>query len=105
MSITQEDFDGCFDAVKSYVDGSFEEIETWIREIQGRIKELESRPEFEDAGVWSDEKSYKNGNGVTYDGSFWIVKRDTQPGEKPGASSGFRLCVKRGKDGRDARAS
>jgi hypothetical protein len=60
--ITQDDFDSTFEAVKSYVDGSFEEIEAWIRDLQERIKELESRPE-EDAGVWSDEKSYKNGNG------------------------------------------
>ncbi|MGN6284778.1 MAG: hypothetical protein ACTHM2_06490 [Afipia sp.] len=72
------------------------------RGLEKRIAELEARPVFEDAGVWSDESSYKAGQGVTFDGSFWITKRDTKAGEKPGACDGFRLAVKRGRDARSA---
>jgi integrin beta 3 len=48
---------------------------------------------------------YERGDGVTYGGSFWIAQKDSptgKPGE-PGAD-GWRLAVKRGRDGRDGAA-
>lgn len=55
-----------------------------------------------DRGVFAEGKSYEEGDGVTWGGSFWIAQRATSA--KPdSADSGFRLAVKRGRDGRDAR--
>jgi hypothetical protein len=70
--------------------------------LEKRIAALEARPVFEDAGVWVADKGYRNGHGVTHDGSYWIARRETHPGERPGASDAFRLAVKRGRDGRSA---
>lgn len=53
-----------------------------------------------DRGVFADGKSYEEGDGVTWGGSFWIAQRAT--GSKPdSADSGWRLAVKRGRDGKD----
>ena len=54
-----------------------------------------------DAGVWKEGTSYAAGDGVTLGGSFFIAQRDTTT--KPGKSDDWRLAVKRGTDGRDAR--
>jgi collagen type III alpha len=53
-----------------------------------------------DRGVWK-EQAYGKGAGVTWAGSFWIAQRETS--SKPDtADSGWRLAVKRGRDGKDA---
>jgi hypothetical protein len=54
-----------------------------------------------DAGVWKESANYVAGDGVTLGGSFFIAQRDTAA--KPGKSDDWRLAVKRGSDGRDAR--
>jgi collagen type III alpha len=65
-------------------------------------KELQ-QPVVIDRGVFDPERrGYDAGDGVTWDGSFWIAQRAVAPGERPGDSSGaFRLAVKKGRDGRD----
>ena len=54
-----------------------------------------------DAGVWREGSSYVAGDGVTWGGSFFIAQSDTIA--KPGKSDEWRLAVKHGADGRDAR--
>jgi integrin beta 3 len=54
-----------------------------------------------DAGVWKEGASYAAGDGVTLGGSFFIAQGATTA--KPGKSDDWRLAVKRGSDGRDAR--
>ena len=54
-----------------------------------------------DAGVWKDGTTYVAGDGVTLGGSFFIAQTTTAT--KPGKSDEWRLAVKRGSDGRDAR--
>jgi len=54
-----------------------------------------------DAGVWKDGTTYVAGDGVTLGGSFFIAQMTTTA--KPGKSDEWRLAVKRGSDGRDAR--
>ena len=54
-----------------------------------------------DAGVWKEGTTYVAGDGVTSGGSFFIAQSDTTA--KPGKSDEWRLAVKRGTDGRDAR--
>ena len=54
-----------------------------------------------DRGVWK-EGTYQHGDAVTWAGSFWIAQRATDA--KPDSpDSGWRLAVKRGRDGKDAR--
>lgn len=52
-----------------------------------------------DCGVYSAGKVYRKGNGVTWAGSFWIAQEDTS--EKPDTGKGWRLAVKKGRDGKD----
>jgi integrin beta 3 len=53
-----------------------------------------------DRGVHRSGAKHRQGDGVTYGGSFWIAQKDTTaaPG---GDSADWRLAVKRGKDGKD----
>jgi hypothetical protein len=52
-----------------------------------------------DRGVWR-EGEYQKGDGVTWAGSFWIAQETTN--QKPEGGKGWRLAVKRGRDGKDA---
>jgi collagen type III alpha len=53
-----------------------------------------------DRGVWR-EGQYRKGDGVTWAGSFWIAQEDTT--EKPDTGKGWRLAVKKGRDGKDGK--
>jgi hypothetical protein len=55
-----------------------------------------------DRGVWR-AGCYERGDGVTYAGSLFIAQRETTDSEKPGQSDGWRLAVKRGRDGQDGK--
>ncbi|TPJ76198.1 hypothetical protein FJ422_30410 [Mesorhizobium sp. B2-6-3] len=52
-----------------------------------------------DRGVFKEGQSYRPGDGVTWAGSFWIAQAQTS--EKPDGGEGWRLAVKRGRDGKD----
>ena len=54
-----------------------------------------------DAGIWREGASYAAGDAVTHGGSLFIAQADTAA--RPGKSDDWRLAVKRGTDGRDAR--
>lgn len=67
--------------------------------IRGETRKEFSLPVPVDAGVWR-ERTYRKGQGVTWAGSFWIAQKDTDA--KPDSpDSGWRLAVKRGRDGRE----
>jgi integrin beta 3 len=54
-----------------------------------------------DRGVFTEKQTYEMGDGVTWAGHFWIAQRATNA--KPGyPDSGWRLAVKKGRDGKDA---
>lgn len=53
-----------------------------------------------DRGVFKEGEHYAQGDAVSWGGSVWIAQRSTD--EKPdGPNSGWRLAVKRGRDGKD----
>jgi hypothetical protein len=59
-------------------------------------------PVIIDAGVFKEGTSYKRGEAVTWGGSLWIAQKETS--SKPDtAESGWRLAVKKGRDGKDAK--
>jgi len=56
-----------------------------------------------DRGVFKVEESYAKGDLVTYAGSVWIAQKDAPEGKPDESNGAWRLCVKRGRDGRDAK--
>jgi len=52
-------------------------------------------------GVWKPS-AYKHGDVVTWGGSIWLAKRDTD--DRPESSDAWSLIVKRGRDGKDGEA-
>jgi hypothetical protein len=59
-------------------------------------------PTVIDRGVWSEAGEYERGDGATWGGCFWIAQRD-KPGKPDTKDSGWRLAVKKGRDGKDAK--
>lgn len=55
-----------------------------------------------DRGVFKSGQTYQRGDTVTWGGSLWIAQVET--GMKPDATdSGWRLAVRKGRDGKDAK--
>lgn len=55
-----------------------------------------------DRGVWKSDGDYKRGDAVSWGGSLWIAQKDA-PDKPDTAESGWRLAVKKGRDGKDAK--
>jgi hypothetical protein len=53
-----------------------------------------------DRGIWR-EGEYQKGDGVTWAGSWWIAQETTT--DKPDSGKGWRLAVKRGRDGKNGK--
>lgn len=51
-----------------------------------------------DRGVYKDGREYEAGDAVTWAGSLWIAKEKTSG--RPDSGQGWRLAVKRGRDGK-----
>lgn len=56
-------------------------------------------PAVIDKGIYNPESLYEKGDGVTWAGSYWIA--NDEPDHKPGTGDGWRLAVKKGRDGKD----
>lgn len=54
-----------------------------------------------DRGVFKEGQPYRKGASVTWGGCIWIAQKDTT--DKPGTSDAWRLSVKKGRDGKDAK--
>lgn len=68
------------------------------------VRKSISVPAVIDRGIYTADLAYKSGDGVTWGGSYWIATKN-EPVGKPGepGSDGWRLAVKRGRDGKDGR--
>jgi integrin beta 3 len=60
-----------------------------------------SVPAVIDRGIYREGTEYSRGDGVTWAGSYWIAQDKTAA--KPDSGDGWRLAVKRGRDGKDGR--
>ena len=66
-----------------------------------QVKEFRLPTPF-DIGTYHDGEQYEKGNGVTWNGSWWLAKAPTT--DKPGdGATAWRLTVKKGKDAKDGR--
>lgn len=76
---------------------------TFKLEREGVTKQFDLvMPVVVDCGIYTEGKTYTPGDGVTWAGAYWIAKSETSA--KPDdANSGFRLAVKKGRDGKDGR--
>jgi hypothetical protein len=75
-----------------------------VARTSGAAKVVEARMNVVlDRGVFREAHAYEHGDGVTFGGSYWIAQKDAPEG-KPGTSPDWRLAVKKGRDGADARA-
>jgi hypothetical protein len=70
-----------------------------IKGLLERVSALEQRPAaLRYAGVWRST-AYEQDAGVTHDGSLWVARRATKPGEHPGDNSlAWQLAVKKGRN-------
>lgn len=90
-----------FDDLAAEYDGERGIVLRFVRGDQ--VKEFAfTMPVVIDRGVWGEgrEGGYAKGDGVTWAGSFWISQKDGN-GDKPDGGDGWRLSVKRGRDGKD----
>jgi hypothetical protein len=86
-----------------YVSQSDREVTTAVRMASGKQSVHKARfAGVLEKGVYKHGDQYEQGDGVTWAGSYWIAQKDG-PTEKPGEGDGWRLAVKRGRDGKDGR--
>ena len=72
-------------------------------ERAGVIKQSSIKiPALIDRGTFQAQSGYERGDAVTWGGALWIAQKDA-PQDKPGEGDGWRLAVKRGRDGKDGR--
>ncbi|MDG4896622.1 hypothetical protein P9272_23935 [Mesorhizobium sp. WSM4976] len=70
--------------------------------LEDRVKQLEERPSVEYRGSWKADEKYRRGDLISHAGSVWhceLAGSGIVPGE---GAIGWRLAVKRGRDGKDA---
>lgn len=82
------------------VDLTFDEKAGWELRVSaaGRTKAFPLPLPF-DVGPWTAGETYPAGAGVSWDGGYWIAKALTH--EQPGSGADWRLCVRRGKQGKE----
>ena len=75
-----------------------------IKFVRGeRVRKFDFEiPVVIDQGIYKEGSTYVAGDGVTWGGSYWIAQSETKA--KPDSlDSGWRLAVKKGRDGKDGR--
>jgi hypothetical protein len=84
---------------------TFDGRRTWTRRYTrgDQVKEFTWKvPALIECGVWLHDRQYEQGDGVTCGGNYWIALTDTKA--RPGdGNSDWRLAVRKGRDGKDAR--
>ena len=71
-------------------------------DLEDRVAALEARPPVPWQGVWDAEKQFTRNSFCSDRGAMWFAMADSK-GVRPGSGDGvWKLCVKAGKDGKDA---
>ena len=76
------------------------ESDGWVLRLSagGRTKDFPLAVPF-DAGPWEAGCTYPKAAGVSWEGGYWIAKRQTS--DQPGQGDAWRLAVRRGNRGKD----
>jgi hypothetical protein len=89
-------------AVKQIVSDLFYRFSGRFAALEQRLTELERCP-LDWKGVWSPDTHYTARSLVTHNGSVFYAQSKVAKGVMPGEGEGWKLIVKRGRDGKDAR--
>lgn len=76
-------------------------LEAHVRDLAARVAALEAFP-MKYVGVYQSGRSHKKNEVATFAGGLWICRAD-ETKAKPGDGPDWQMCVKAGRDGRDAR--
>jgi hypothetical protein len=89
--------------MRSYVDTKFGRLKNENEAIMNRLKYLETQPLPDYKGVYEPGQNYPKNSLCTHEGSLWISRSPT--GSAPGNPGGsdWKMCVKRGRDGKDGK--
>ena len=85
---------GLAPGIRDYFQDSVTPIVQRLKAIEERLATIETRPSVRYAGVWSDGRSYTEGNIVTYAGGLWFCQGKTTT--KPNSGGPWQLIVKGG---------
>jgi hypothetical protein len=92
------------DLIRVHVATATKPLRDKIEALELRTIEAEKQAaEFRYRGVWQPSELYRRNNFITHDGSVWVCLRDTEG--KPGTVLDWQLAVRRGRDGKDAKAA
>ncbi|WP_338692017.1 hypothetical protein V5279_37910 [Bradyrhizobium sp. 26S5] len=102
-----QDIEAMMDAIapviRDYVVKAATPLVDRICELEQKVAELADRPLVPWQGVWDAEKEFKRNTFCSDKGAMWIAMCDSK-GIRPGSGDGvWRLCVKAGRDAKDAR--
>ena len=108
MTVVEHRVKALFDAWPKPRDGvGFDDMDlvetdagVFVRFTRGDVVKEFRLPVVIDRGVFRDDGSYRKGDGVTWGGSFWIAQTDGPDGKPDGGGKGWRLAVKKGRDGK-----
>jgi hypothetical protein len=100
--VTVKDFHTVIEGVAKKIMPYFDELFAHVDALKARISELEARPSFEYQGTWDATKTYTVGDFVTSSGSLWHAEM-ISTGVRPGSGSAWKLAVKHGQNGKDAK--
>ena len=89
-------------AVVQLVKQAIEPLKARNEALEARLAELEGKA-LKDGGVWQAHKSYDLGDVITHSGSSWVCITAHVGGQHFPDHGFWRLLVKKGRDGRDAR--
>lgn len=90
-----------FDDLSAEYDGERSIVLRFVRGEQSKEFAF-TMPIVIDRGVWVEGKDYHAGDAVTWAGSVWIAQTSGVT-DKPDGGDGWRLSVKRGRDGKHGR--
>ncbi|MEQ8813546.1 MAG: hypothetical protein RLO51_16815 [Thalassobaculum sp.] len=82
------------------IEAANKNVET-LKALRDRVTELEARPVLKYVGTWNADTQFNPGEFCTDKGSLWHCNEPTR--QRPGDGPAWRLAVKAGRDGRDAR--
>ncbi|MGX1323737.1 hypothetical protein AB7M17_007190 [Bradyrhizobium sp. USDA 377] len=88
--------------IREYVVKAVTPLVDRLIEVEKKTLELQDRPLVPWAGTWESEKEFKRHTFCSDRGAMWYAVADSK-GVRPGSGEGvWRLCVKAGRDGKDA---